>query len=66
MKSSAEFPTCKASDTPEVSSAEASDDEQVLETSSAEASDTKAAPSSVEHLAATPLLCPYGAGRSLR
>lgn len=42
----------KASDTPEVSSAEASDDEQALETSSAEASEAKAAPSSVEQLAA--------------
>ena len=42
----------KASDTPEVSSAEASDDERVLETSSAEASEAKAAPSSVEQLAA--------------
>lgn len=42
----------KASDTPEVSSAEASGNERVLETSSAEASEAKAAPSSVEQLAA--------------
>lgn len=42
----------KASDTPEVSSAEASGNERVLETPSAEASEAKAAPSSVEQLAA--------------